>query len=413
MSRMKKIGIMGGTFNPIHNGHLRMAQAAMRQYHLEEVLFVPSKNPPHKKKKEIIGEEHRARMICLAIDGISGFSFSDIELKRSGTTYTCDTLSKLREVHPTWELFFILGGDSLESLDDWHMPEKIMNQCTILAAPRYGVNEKDFLALCKEKAEKYSGTVLPVHMEELEISSRAIRENVKKGESLLSICPEKVEKYIALHGLYGAKKHKIFYDDENYNEYITELLTYIEATLRPKRYQHTLGVAQTATTLGFCYFSSDSDCKRAELAGILHDCAKYLTGDEMIQLCEKHKITLTETERINTALIHGKLGAYLAKKRYGIRDAEILSSVQYHTTGKPKMTTLEKIIYVADYIEPGRKMNCMPYSLAEVRKKCYQDLDKGLLMILTNTVEYLKKSDRKIDEMTTITYEYYKERVKL
>lgn len=406
---MKKIGIMGGTFNPIHNAHLMMAQAAYEQYHLDEIWFMPSKNPPHKKKKDIVSEEHRTRMIQFAIDTIPHFIFSDLELRREGITYTCDTVKMLHKEYPKAGLYFIIGGDSLVEFGKWYHPEKILKYCTILAAPRGTVTDKHIKDLCKEQGERFHGNVLPVAMNHIQISSEDIRDRICAGKSVLSYCPEPVDLYIKLHGLYGAKEEKL--KIKNNNQFLLKCLS---ATLRPGRYLHTLRVAETAASLAFCHCQKpETDISRAELAGMLHDCAKYYTGEEMISLCEKYNITLSDTEKRNTALIHGKLGAYLARERYGIKNSEICSAISFHTTGKPEMTVLEKIIYIADYIEPGRKMDCRPYPLSEIRKESFRDLDNALLMILTNTVTYLKEStEEEIDELTIQTYDYYDAKVK-
>ena len=188
-----------------------------------------------------------------------------------------------------------------------------------------------------------------------------------------------------------------------------ELLADLAATLRPERYLHTLGVAYTAANLAACFMEGEEEVKKARKAGLLHDCAKYLTANEMLNLCDKYGVILTQCERENPALVHGKLGAYLAKQRYGMKD-EICSAIACHTTGKPKMTTLEKILYVADFIEPGRKLDCKPYSLPEVRKQSFRDLERGLFMTLENTVNYLQRTNIPIDELTFQTYSYYKDK---
>lgn len=400
---MKKIGIMGGTFNPIHNGHLRMAQAAYEQYGLDEVWFMPSGNPPHKNKSDIVSGEHRERMVKSALDGIPYFSFSDMELRRQGTTYTSETLQEIHREHPRHEIYFILGSDSLADLDQWHEPEVILKHCTILSAPRGDMAAEDMAGMCREKGKKFGGKILPVRMEYVQISSENIRRRLAEGKSVLTICPEKTACYIRLHGLYGCPTLTLHATEKNR----AEIINCLSATLRPKRYLHTLGVMETAAALGFCHLDGQADIRRAELAGLLHDCAKYFTGDEMIGLCGKYDIELTETERANTALIHGKLGAFYARERYGVNDEEILSAIRYHTTGRPDMTTLEKIIYVADYIEPGRQMHSLPYGLPEIRRECFRDLDKGLFMILSNVINYLQDSKNEIDEMSIRTYEYY------
>lgn len=172
--------------------------------------------------------------------------------------------------------------------------------------------------------------------------------------------------------------------------------------LEPKRYEHTLGVAYTATTLAMQY---DIDIDRAYLAGLLHDCAKCINTDEKIALCKKYKVELTDFERENPFLIHAKLGSCLAKKQYKVEDAEILSAIRYHTTGKPDMTMLEKIIFAADYIEPGRKM--IP-GLVEIRKCIYTDIDVAIKLIFEGTMRHLKNREQPIDPITLEAYEFYK-----
>lgn len=401
---MKKIGIMGGTFNPIHNAHLMMAQAACEQYELDEIWFMPSKNPPHKNKKDIVSEEHRTRMIQSAIETIPHFMFSDLELKRDGTTYTCETMKALHKEYPQTEFYFIMGGDSLIHFGEWYHPEKILKYCTVLAAARGSLSEKKLKKLCRKQGEAFHGRILPVSMERVFISSQDIRDKVYNRQSVLGLCPESVDLYMRMHGLYGSEQKK--WEIKNIDSF---LLRCLSSTLRPRRYLHTLRVAETAAALAFCHCQyHERDVYRAELAGMLHDCAKYYTGEEMILLCDEYGIPLSDTERRNTALIHGKLGAYLARERYGVRDDEICSAISYHTTGRPEMTMLEKILYIADYIEPGRKMDCHPHPLEEIRRASFDDLDRGLQMVLSNTVEYLQGSEEKeIDERTLRTYEYY------
>ncbi|MCH5252153.1 MAG: bis(5'-nucleosyl)-tetraphosphatase (symmetrical) YqeK [Lachnospiraceae bacterium] len=239
-------------------------------------------------------------------------------------------------------------------------------------------------------------------MEHITISSRQIRSRLEQKLSILTFCPEKVCRYISLHGLYGSEP------PQNKKKAVDrELLENLFATLRPGRTIHTFGVAYTAAALASCH---GAEGKKAELAGMLHDHAKYYTGEEMLALCNKYKIELTPVEKINTALIHGKLGAYLAKERYGVTDEEVLSAIRYHTTGRPDMTLLEKILYVADYIEPRRQIDGEPYSLDMIRRECFRNIDSGLFMILTNTVTYLKTTNKEIDEMSIQTYEYYKKK---
>lgn len=190
---------------------------------------------------------------------------------------------------------------------------------------------------------------------------------------------------------------------------MTELETIrkkVKKVLDKYRYQHTLGVMYTAASLAMCYGENLSD---AMLAGLLHDCAKCIPDEEKLRMCKAHQIELTNTELQNTALIHPKLGAFLAKEEYGIEKKDILDAVASHTTGHPNMTTLEKIIFIADYIEPGR--TTAP-NLSEIRALAFQDLDLTMLRILEDTLNYLREKDITIDSMTEETFHFYKQWLK-
>ncbi|MDE6950993.1 MAG: bis(5'-nucleosyl)-tetraphosphatase (symmetrical) YqeK [Lachnospiraceae bacterium] len=182
---------------------------------------------------------------------------------------------------------------------------------------------------------------------------------------------------------------------------IAELRTKIKKTQDKKRFEHTLGVTYTAACLAMCY---DVDTERAQIAGLLHDCAKCLSNDKKVSLCKKQSIEINMTEAKNPFLLHAKAGAYLAEHKYGIGDEDILNAVRYHTTGRPGMSTLEKIVFIADYIEPGRDHSAR---LPELRRLAFQDLDRTLIEILKDTLSYLDGLENEIDPMTRRTYDYY------
>lgn len=183
---------------------------------------------------------------------------------------------------------------------------------------------------------------------------------------------------------------------------IIKLQEKVKKVLEPKRYEHTLGVAYTCANLAFVY---DIDEEKAFLAGLLHDVAKCMSCEKRISICEKNNLEITQVEWENPVLLHAKVGAFLAKEKYGIEDVEICNAILYHTTGHPNMTMLEKIVYVADYIEPHRKK--LP-NMAQIRKMSYQDIDRAIYMILGNSLSYLEKGEQKVDATTRETYEYYK-----
>ena len=177
----------------------------------------------------------------------------------------------------------------------------------------------------------------------------------------------------------------------------------LKKELDPERYAHTIGVAYMAAALAMRY---ETNVQQAQVAGLLHDCAKCIPNNKKIALCQKYNIQMTEIEIENPFLLHAKLGAFLAMDKYGITDKEITSAILNHTTGKPNMSLLDKIIFVADYIEPQRKKQP---NLAEIRKLAFIDLDQALFRILEDTLAFLSTSSSKIDHMTEKTYQYYKE----
>lgn len=180
-----------------------------------------------------------------------------------------------------------------------------------------------------------------------------------------------------------------------------EMIDKLRYKLPMKRFEHSIGVEYTAGTMAFMY---GIDCEKAMIAGLLHDCAKYVPNDKKIHKCEKRGIPITECEYKNPELLHAKLSAVYAREKYEVEDKEILSAIACHTTGKPAMTTLEKIIYIADFIEPNR--NKLP-EMDEIRKEAYTDLDICLLHILRNCMKHLCKKGAVVDPVTQETYEYY------
>ena len=200
---MTKIGIMGGTFNPIHYGHLFMAEHAYEQMGLDKVLFMPSNNPPHKNNSLIISNEHRSHMVELAIEGNSHFELSTMELDRKGTTYTADTLRILKDEHPNTEYYFIIGADSFFDIHKWREPENIFKLCTLLVFERNLVDKNKM-----EKQYRYLSSLYPhiklefLSMPAILISSENIRQRIKDNLTIKYYVPDKVLAYVGEHKLY-------------------------------------------------------------------------------------------------------------------------------------------------------------------------------------------------------------------
>lgn len=183
---------------------------------------------------------------------------------------------------------------------------------------------------------------------------------------------------------------------------ITLLRTQLQSSLEEMRYEHSLSVSFTCLNLAMCHgYNMD----KAELAGLIHDCGKEYCAEALLKKCLEHNIELTEAERNALPVIHAKYGAWLAENKYQITDREILDAICCHTTGKPEMTTLDKILYIADYIEPRR---CKASELPRIRKLAFVNLDETMYLILSETLEYLKKRGGVIDPTTVEAYEYFK-----
>ncbi len=201
---MKKIGIMGGTFNPIHNGHLFLAENAYEQMGLDEILFMPSNHPPHKDSHEIVSREHRKAMVHLAIRDNPHFSLSTLEFEREGTTYTADTLTILNREQPDNKFYFIVGADSFFALQDWKNPKLILNLCTMLV---FGRDQVEKAKMMRHLA--YLTTIFPeakiriLDMPTIQISSEMIRERIASRKSIRYYVPKDVMTYINEHHLYS------------------------------------------------------------------------------------------------------------------------------------------------------------------------------------------------------------------
>lgn len=383
-----KIGIMGGTFDPIHNGHLMLGCYARDLFHLDEIWFMPNGTPPHKASDSIESQtNHRVEMVRRAIADEKDFVLQLYEIENKETNYSYMTMEHFKEIYPEHEFYFIIGADSLFSMEKWKCPERLLKTCVMLAACRDGKNKTEMEAQIAYLNQTYEADIRLLSTPNVDIASSEIRQRLKLGLAVEDAIPEAVLKYIRENGLYS-------FD-------LTEIREKVKGHQSDKRFEHTVGVMYTAAALAMCH---GANMQKALIAGLLHDCAKSFPSDVMLEYCEQYRIPISEAERANPGLLHAKLGAYLAEKEYGVDDTEILDAICYHTTGRPNMTMLDKIIYIADYMEPNR--NQAP-NLEQIRGLAFEDLDKCLLQILEATLCYLQTGERAVDPMTEKTYQYY------
>ena len=373
-----KIGIFGGTFNPPHLGHITAARAVFDLLGLDRLLLVPAGLPPHKELPPgSPSPSQRLEMTRLAgeqMDLGDRVQVLDMELHREGRSFTSDTLETLKTQYPDDELWLLMGTDMFLTLQSWHEPEKVLSLVGIAA---FGRTEEDTgelfsaqrEALCKAypQARIFTLTIPGV----VEVSSTELREKLKAGQGSRFLAPA-VYGYILREGLYhtGADLKHLS---------LEQLRPVALSYLKHKRIPHVLGTEQEAVRLAERY---GADVEKARVAALLHDCTKKLTMEEQMELCRKYGIQLDELEQKALKLLHAKTGAAIARDVFGVDD-DIYTAIWYHTTGHANMTKLEKIIYLADYIEPSRDFP----GVEELRSVCYEDLDKGLLKGLEMTIE--------------------------
>lgn len=201
MRFMKKIGILGGTLDPIHNGHMSMAKCAREQLSLDKIIIMPTPNPPHKNAKNISDANIRLFMVKIAIENIDYLEYSDFEMKREGIIYTSDTLELFIKENPDSEIFFIMGADSLLAIETWHKPEKIFEQCKVVVVDRDNSDEKINKQISYLQ-DKYDAQIIYLNMPMVDISSTNIKERIKNNEPINNLVPKKVEEYILQNKLY-------------------------------------------------------------------------------------------------------------------------------------------------------------------------------------------------------------------
>lgn len=392
---LKRIGLLGGTFHPIHNAHIQIALAAYEQYSLDAVWFLPTGIPPHKNISEEVTPQERLDMVSLAIKNYPQFQVCDVEIAKSKPCYTWETLKQLNECYENeMQFYFIIGGDSFFNFEKWKKPDLICQYADILVAKRPAQKEdEDFLKQLLYYQKRYGNHFFEIDVEPMDLSSTKIRKKLLAGYLLQEELPEEVFVYIKEHGLY----------QNSYSwKYLEEIENKLRQTLNTSRFQHTIGVMYTAGNLAGYY---EYPMGEALVAGLLHDCAKCMKDEERISICHKHNIFVSLMEERQPHLLHAKVGAYLAKSEYGIEDERVLHAIKVHTTGCVNMSQLDKILFVADYMEPHRSKAA---GLPAIRKMAYQDLDECVYMILRDMLLYLEKTPQDIDETTRDAYEYYK-----
>ncbi len=377
---MQRIGIYGGSFNPIHNGHLILAQSVLDNENFDKILFLPNGFNPFKTNLDEKTRKSCLSMLKAGIEDNPKFGINTIELDNEGKKYTYNTIKTLKEENPETEFSFILGSDLLNDLDKWYRFDELTKLINFIVVKRPGISNVS--ERIKELKDKYNANIKLIKTPEIEISSTTIRNRIRNDQSVKYLTPDPVMKIIDDQNLYK--------ETDNFRKVIKFIKKDLKKKLKPKRYEHSINVMKTAKDLALRY---DVDIVKAQIAGLVHDCAKSLTIDEMLELAKEKNYSIPEEFIINPATLHAVVGALLAEEKYGVFDQEVLEAIKKHTTGSKKMSKLDKIIFLADYIEPGRKGDYVD----EVRKLAENNLDQAVLKALDNTINYLKENNNIIN----------------
>lgn len=384
----ERIGIMGGSFNPIHLRHVEMAKAARKEYKLDRVLFLPTGNPPH-KKTGLEEAEHRYEMTRLAIFGMEAMEASRMEMEREGIIYTVDTLGLMHRKYSDADFYYIIGEDTMQDLPNWRKPEKVFQLCDLIVCCR-ATNEPKELPVYKQ-LKKMGAKLHFLSLPPMDVSSTAIRKKLEAGQEPEELSPQVME-YIRVMGLYDVPQ-SLPGGEEMYRK--------LKKALTDKRLVHSLLVAYTARKLAGL---SGIDQQQAGLAGLLHDAAKCMPLSQMQEIAREHRLLVDREVLQNENLLHAYAGAALAETVYGVRDYAVLAAIRCHTTGRIGMLPLDMALYLADKIEPSRRSYPV---LKEVRRLAYQgNLLEAMRYSLGSTVEYVNTNKGKLHGATLRTAQW-------
>ena len=378
---MERIGIYGGTFNPPHIGHLRGAAQAIEALALDKLILIPDRIAPHKQiPSGSPTPEQRLEMIRIAASHYDKMEVSDIELRREGPSYSYITVQQIRELYPNAKLYLLMGTDMFTSFLSWKNPEEIMKRATLAVMSRGEKGEAEALEAQRQVIQSMGYEAEVIENRVTAISSTQLRRLLAfrcAGEFL----PEGVLEYIREHHFYDTRAPWK-------NLPMEELEKVVISLLNPNRVAHVLGCRDTAVELAKHWGANVTDAARA---GILHDITKAIDGPLQLTLCQAYGKILSDFSRKYPKTLHALTGSMVAQRIFG-ENEEVVSAIEWHTTGKADMTLLQKIIYVADYMEPNRNFP----GVEKLRELAFTDMDAALELGLNMTLEHLKRQGAEV-----------------
>lgn len=387
-----KTGIYGGTFNPPHRGHLAAAGAAAAALGLDRLVFVPAGIPPHKALPAgSPTERQRLEMTTILADQMLRPDLTqvwDVELRRPGKSYTADTLRQAAQRWPGDELWLLMGTDMFLTLQDWHEPQQVLSLAKVCAFGRAQGDVEGRFAPQQARLEgRYGARVTTISIPEgelVDISSTQLREQLGRGGGQ-GYLPPAVYGYILREKLYGTCAYLSGLTME-------ELRCVAYSMVKAKRIAHIRGVEEEGARLARRWGADELELRRA---GILHDCTKYWTKQQHLAVCGRYGVELDGMERDTEQLLHAKSAAALAKHRFGQSDL-VCRAILYHTTGRGNMGLEEKLLYLADYIEPTRDFP----EVEQMRRLAYEDLNQAVLMGVRLSIREMRQRNRAVHPNT-------------
>ena len=391
---MERIGIYGGTYNPPHVGHMRAAAHAIEALKLDRLLLIPNNIAPHKQMPEDAATaQQRMDMLRMSAKGLEKTEILDLELQRDGKSYTSDTVTQIRKIYPEGELFLLMGTDMFLNFLTWHEYRTISDQVTLAVFYRGERGEQEAVCRQQERLEEMGIRVVRICNPVTAISSTDLRRMLIFGCADPYLCPG-VGDYIRAQGLYDTGRDYKNLSMDDLEETVVKLL-------KENRVAHVLGCRDAAVELARQYGENEEDAARA---GLLHDITKALDGPLQLTLCSEYDILLSKFSQENPKTLHALTGSLVAEQVFGENQA-VVTAIRYHTTGRPAMSRLEKILYLADYIEVNRKFP----GVDRLRAAAHRSLDEGMLMGLEMTLSQLREQKRQISQNSIDAARYLRE----
>ena len=384
-----RIALFGGSFDPIHNGHIQMAAAFVKALSLDRVLFMPTADPPHKLKSDMAAPTHRLAMCKLATAGLPWAEISDLEILRGGASFTVDTLAALTALKPEAEWYLLTGADMFVTLHSWHRFADIARMATLCTLPR---DERDAAALSEYAARLTADgarcVVLPEGVQQ--VSSTDLREAVKNGGDLTAFVPLSVAEYIHAHGLYVQAENMSAKSLE------AQYLDLLRPRLSEKRFAHSLAVADRAEELAQKY---GADPALARTAGILHDIMKDTPSNVQLQIQKEFGILMDTVTVASPQLWHAVTGAAFLEQVLKLPE-EVVREVRYHTPARADMTPLERVVYLADFTSADREYP----DVDTMRALSDTDPDAAMRYALSYTITDLIRKEKAVHPDTLHAY---------